>query len=227
MKRAYFVTGTDTGIGKTFVSCALLAKFAHQGLRAVGMKPVAAGCRSVADKLVSDDVEQLLAAGNVAATPEEVNPYAFEPPIAPHLAARQVGVKIELDRIAQHLTALQEKADVVIVEGIGGFCVPLNDSQSTADMAITLGLPVILVVGMRLGCLNHALLTYQAIQHTGLPFAGWVANCISPDMQELQKNIAALESLLPTPCIATLPLHDPAQAEWNYLPHTIGLKLPA
>jgi len=219
MKRAFFVTGTDTGVGKTLVSCALLHALARQGLRAVGMKPVAAGCRvedgQLVSQLVSEDVEHLLAAGNVAAQPIEVNPYAFAPPLAPHIAAKQAGVVIDLDHVLQAFSALQAKADVVVVEGIGGFRVPLNDTQDTVDLAVALQQPVILVVGMRLGCLSHALLTNDAIARAGLPLAGWVANCIEPGMTALQDNIAALEARLPAPRIATLPFN--ATADWRQM----------
>lgn len=205
MKQAYFITGTDTGVGKTFVSCALLRAIAAQGRRAVGMKPVAAGCRSEHGRLVSDDVTQLLAAGNVEADWDTVNPYAFEPPLAPHIAAAMAGTPIRLEPILDRFARLQAQADVVIVEGVGGFRVPLNASQDTADLALALQLPVILVVGMRLGCLNHALLSSEAILRCGLRLAGWVANQVEPEMPALQENIAALELRLPAPRIATVP----------------------
>lgn len=205
MKQAYFITGTDTGVGKTFVSCALLRAFAAQGLRVVGMKPVAAGCRSEHGRLVSDDVAQLLAAGNVEADRDAVNPYAFEPTLAPHIAAAMAGTHIRLEPILERFAMLQAQADVVIVEGVGGFRVPLSDSQDTADLAVALQLPVVLVVGMRLGCLNHALLSSDAISRSGLRLAGWVANQVEPGMPALRDNIAALELRLPAPHIATLP----------------------
>lgn len=205
MKHGFFITGTDTGVGKTFVSCALLHAFAQQGLRTVGMKPVAAGCRDKGAGLLSEDAEHLVLAGNVAATPEEITTYAFEPALAPHLAARQAGVEIEFAPIQATLGNLQSRADVVVVEGVGGFRVPLNERQDSTDLAVALALPVILVVGMRLGCLNHALLTTEAIAARGLPLSGWVANCIDPDMGMVEDNIAALEARLDEPCIVTLP----------------------
>ena len=214
MTQAYFITGTDTGVGKTFVSCALLHAFAAQGRRAVGMKPVAAGCRSDHGRLVSDDVTQLLAAGNVEVDRDAVNPYAFEPPLAPHIAAAMAGTQIRLEPILNSFARLQAQADVVIVEGVGGFRVPLNESQDTADLAAALQLPIILVVGMRLGCLNHALLSSEAILRCGLRLAGWVANQVEPAMPALQENIAALELRLPAPRIATLPF----QPETHGLP---------
>lgn len=201
MSRAYFVTGTDTGVGKTLVSCALLRAFAAQSKSAVGMKPVAAGCENTAGGLRCEDVEQLIAAGNVAAPRELINPYAFCPPIAPHIAAAQAGVEIRLERIAEAFAQLRNLADVVIVEGVGGWRVPLNEREDTVDMARSLGLPVILVVGMRLGCLNHALLSASAIESAGLKLAGWVANRIDPDMPEYEENRRTLESRLTAPLL--------------------------
>lgn len=205
MKRGFFVTGTDTGVGKTFVSSLLLKSFVQQGVRAVGMKPVAAGCRRENNLLISEDVEQLLAAGNVPVTISDINPYAFEPPLAPHIAAQQAGETIIFDPILEKYHFLQIVAEVVIVEGVGGFRVPLNDTQDTADLAVAFGLPVILVVGMRLGCLNHALLTMEAISNAGLDLAGWIANAVDSDMVALDENIDALKKRLPAPHIATIP----------------------
>ncbi len=205
MKQAYFVTGTDTGVGKTTVSCMLLRAYAAQGLRAVGMKPVAAGCDEIHGELLSEDVARLQAAGNLRVPQMQVNPYAFVPPLAPHIAAERAGVTIELTRIVEAFDALQTQADVVVVEGVGGFRVPLNAQQDTADLAVVLQLPVILVVGMRLGCLNHALLTCDAIKHAGLRLVGWVANQIDADMAEVEANVAALKARLSAPCLAVLP----------------------
>jgi len=198
---SYFVTGTDTGVGKTLVSCALLHAFASRGRRVVGMKPVAAGC----DDDMHEDVRQLRAASNMLAGLGQINPYSFTRAVAPHLAARFSGVRINLDRILEAYSELNAQADVVIVEGAGGFCVPLNDDQDGADMAQLMNIPVVLVVGMRLGCLNHALLTAEAIAARGLPLAGWVANVIDPDMAMLDENIAALEQRLAAPLLGIVP----------------------
>jgi dethiobiotin synthetase len=157
---SYFITGTDTGVGKTLVSCALLHGLAAQGKRAVGFKPVAAGCD--ADDH-NEDAKALRAASNIQAAYGQINPYCFTHAIAPHLAARHAGVRIEFGRILNSYRELEAQADAVVVEGVGGFCVPLNEKQDSADLAAALELPVILVVGMRLGCLNHALLTVRAI----------------------------------------------------------------
>ena len=201
MARGYFVTGTDTGVGKTTVSCALLRAFAVQGHKVIGMKPIAAGVEN--GKWL--DVEQLLAASNVNLTRQQINPYAFEPPISPHLAAQQASKEIDLTVIQQAYQALRTQVDRVVVEGAGGFLVPVNQHQTGADLAQALNLPVILVVGMRLGCLNHALLTAQAIRIAGLPLAGWVANCVDPQMRVLEENIATLEQRLACPLLGVLP----------------------
>ncbi len=200
----FFVTGTDTGVGKTLLACALLLGFAREGRRVVGMKPVATGARRDAGHLISDDVARLRAASNVEAPLAIVNPYCFEPPIAPHLAAARAGVDIELVPIARAYAQLTAMAEVVVVEGIGGFCVPLNRNFDTSDLAHHLELPVILVVGMRLGCLNHALLTARAIRGRGLTLAGWIANRIDLAMAEVDANIAALAERLGAPPIGAI-----------------------
>ena len=205
LARGYFITGTDTGVGKTLVACALLRAFARAGYRAVGMKPVAAGAVRHAASFNNEDVEQLRAAGNVTADSALINPYCFEPAIAPHIAAAQAGITIDLERIVRAYASLSAGADRVVVEGAGGFCVPLNRHETTADVAGLVGLPVVLVVGVRLGCLNHALLTAQAIRARGLKLAGWVANHIDPAMPVARENVAALVERLAAPLLATLP----------------------
>lgn len=199
---SYFITGTDTGVGKTLVSCALLHGFAAQGKSVVGMKPVAAGR---ADGCQHEDVRQLRAASNVLASGGQINPYCFVQAVAPHLAARFIGIRINFARIVESFSELNAQADVVIVEGVGGFRVPLNDEQDSADLAEQLGLPVILVVGMRLGCLNHALLTVDAIAARGLTLAGWVANVPEAGMAMLNENIAALEQRIHAPLLGIVP----------------------
>ena len=200
----FFITGTDTGVGKTLVACALLRAFAKRGLRVAGMKPVAAGAQSRDDVWVNEDVEQLMAASNVVAPRDAINPYCFEPPIAPHIAAGLENKIIENKTICQKYACLSALADIVIVEGAGGFCVPLNDHETSADLALALALPVVLVVGMRLGCLNHALLTAQAIRAYGLMLTGWVANHVDPAMAHADANVAALQARLDAPMIARI-----------------------
>ncbi|MBI3140359.1 MAG: dethiobiotin synthase [Rhodocyclales bacterium] len=198
----YFVTGTDTGIGKTLFACALLHAFAARGLRAVGMKPVAAGVEPDGH---CEDVERLIAAGNVAAERAWVNPYLLREPLAPNIAAQRDGVTIDLHHIARCFGRLREQADVVVVEGAGGFRVPLTDDQDGADLARLLGLPLILVVGLRLGCLNHALLTAEAIQSRGLALAGWIANQVDPHMTCVEANLETLRARLAAPCLGVVP----------------------
>jgi dethiobiotin synthetase len=197
-----FVTGTDTGVGKTLVASALLLAARDAGWRAIGMKPVAAG---VNDDGRQEDVEALIAASGVTAPRHLVNPYGFAPPIAPHIAAAEAGLVIDLERIGQAYAALAGLADLVVVEGAGGFLVPLGPKADGSDLARTLALPVVLVVGMRLGCLNHALLTAAAIERNGLRFAGWVANCIDPAMARREANLAALAERLFAPPLAVIP----------------------
>lgn len=199
--KGFFVTGTDTGVGKTLIACALLHAFAADGKSVVGMKPVAAGCQAGPGGLRCEDVENLRAAGTVAAPPELISPYAFAPPVAPHVAAVQAGETIDLSRIRGACERLGRMADIVIVEGVGGFKVPLNEAQDTADLAKLLELPVILVVGMRLGCLNHALLTVQAVGLAKLPLAGWIANRVDPGMAACEENVRALEERIAAPLL--------------------------
>ena len=199
-----FVTGTDTGVGKTLVACALLHALAKRNLRVVGMKPVAAGADEKEGILINDDVEQLIAAGNVTVPRDEVNPYCFAPPIAPHLAAVLCKKEIIIKKLLRSYQNLSECADVVVIEGAGGFCVPFSDTETSADFAQRLALPVVLVVGLRLGCLNHALLTAEAIRARGLVLAGWVANQIDSLMLHADANVTALQALLAAPLLSRI-----------------------
>jgi dethiobiotin synthetase len=217
MSHAYFLTGTDTEIGKTFVTCALLLRARQLGLTAAGIKPVAAGTDAAGR---NEDVERIRAASNVELPSDVINPYRFAPAIAPHLAAAEAGVSIDFARIAAACAMARQKADLVIVEGVGGFRVPLGVDRSpgarepwapspswrdSADLAVTLALPVILVVGLRLGCINHALLTAEAIAARGLTLAGWVANRIDPDMARADDNIDTLREHLGAPLLGSVP----------------------
>jgi dethiobiotin synthetase len=207
MSKGYFITGTDTEVGKTRVSVALLHRLQQQGLRAAGMKPVAAGCEETAAGLRNDDALALQAASSVALPYETLNPYALAPPIAPHLAARDAGVVIEIDRILAAYRTIAAQVDSVVVEGAGGWRVPLNDDQDMSDLAVALGLPVVLVVDIRLGCINHALLSTQAIASSGLPLAGWVANHAHGDYARSADNIASIEARIGTPLLGVIPHH--------------------
>lgn len=205
MMRGVFVTGTDTGIGKTRISCGLLQGFTHAGLRSVGMKPVASGALPTADGLRNEDALALQQSAGVGLPYEWVNPYAFEPPIAPHIAAAEAGVEIELAPVLEAYARLCAQGDVVVVEGVGGWQVPLSPHLSLPELARALGLPVIMVVGMRLGCLNHALLTARAIQADGLQLAGWVANRIEPEFPRAEQNLATLRTCLSAPLLGEVP----------------------
>ena len=202
MRSDWFVTGTDTEVGKTFVTSALLLALCARGVKAVGMKPVAAGTDAAGK---NDDVEALIAASGVSAPRELINPYLYQPAIAPHIAAAEEGRVIDIALIVDAFKSLREMADTVLVEGVGGFCVPLGPHSDTAELAEALGLPVILVVGMRLGCINHALLSQQAIAARGLKLAGWIANRIDPGMSRFAENLAALEERMAAPLLAVIP----------------------
>jgi dethiobiotin synthetase len=201
MGRGLFVTGTDTGVGKTLVACALVHRLREKGWSVAGMKPVAAGCEDGR----FPDVEALADASGRPFPRALINPYPLALPIAPHLAARAEGVEIRPQPILEAFRHLAREAEGVIVEGVGGFRVPLASDWDTADLAVRLALPMILVVGMRLGCLNHALLTGEAIRARGLHLAGWVANTLDPAMAAFHDNVAALEERLGAPCLGVVP----------------------
>lgn len=213
LHRDMFVTGTDTEIGKTLVSAALLFVLQQQGKRCVGMKPVAAGATVLDGALHNEDVDMLVAASNVAAAPSLVCPYMMKAPAAPHIVARLEQVDVSLPHIVACYRQLQERTDAVVVEGVGGFCVPLNEQLTTADMAQALDLPVILVAGMRLGCINHTLLTAEAIAARGLRLAGWVANTVDEDMLYLEENIAALRARIAAPLLGHIPRLNVPESE--------------
>lgn len=206
--RAWFIAGTDTEIGKTFATCALLHAARAQGLSALGMKPVAAGAEVVAGARVNEDVVALRAASSFDAGLAAINPYCLLSPIAPHIAAAEEGVSIEPTPILAAADALRQRADVVLIEGVGGWRVPLGEHYDAADLAADLGLPVILVVGMRLGCISHALLTVESITRRGLPLAGWIANHIDPAMLRQAQNIDALRARIDAPLLGILPWQE-------------------
>ena len=201
----YFVIGTDTGVGKTLVATALVQYLVQQGLSVAVMKPVAAGQIHTTEGWLNEDVIQLRAAANVDAPLEMINPYCFAPAIAPHIAAQDIAAEIELAPIVAAYNQLSMRAQRIVVEGVGGFCVPLNAHQTAADLALALRLPLVLVVGMRLGCLNHALLTLEALQARGLRLAAWVANAMPNAMPRLEENIASLRTRIPAPLLGVVP----------------------
>ena len=204
MAAGLFVTGTDTGVGKTVVACALLRVLAGDGLRAVGFKPVAAGAGRTPDGLRNEDALLLGAASGVDRPYEEINPVVLEPAIAPHIAAADAGIAIDIAGLAAAHDRLSEHADVIITEGAGGWLVPTGPEATLADLAAAIGDPVVMVVGMRLGCINHALLTAAAIHAHGLRLAGWVDNRIDPDMPVLRENLATLDDRLDAPRIGSV-----------------------
>lgn len=203
--RGVFVAGTDTGVGKTFVSTVLIRALTRSGIRVAGMKPVAAGAEQTAAGLRNEDALALAAAANVAAPYEAVNPYCLVAPVSPHLAAADEGVTIDTSFIRQQLDALDRIADFVVVEGAGGWLAPIGETRTMADVALALDLPVLLVVGLRLGCLNHSLLTLRAIETCGLRFAGWIGNRIDPRLERAEENIATLGRMLGCPPIGIQP----------------------
>lgn len=205
LRCAYFVTGTDTEIGKTLVSSAMLHVLGRTGVHAAGMKPVAAGAELRDGRWHNDDADALAAAATLPMPAELTTPYMLREAAAPHLAARAEGVSIELAHIRRCFEQIAAQAEALVVEGVGGFCVPLSDHADTADLAKQLDLPVIMVVGLRLGCINHALLTAQAIAARGLTLAGWVANRVDPNMAYADENVAAIGARLPAPLLGTVP----------------------
>jgi dethiobiotin synthetase len=213
MSGGWFITGTDTGVGKTLVSRALLTALRHAGQTAAGMKPVASGCRATLAGWRSDDALGLIEASGVAADYADVNPYALASACAPHIAAREMGIEIRAEKILESFRRLQRKSPWVVVEGVGGWMVPLGANLGMADVARALGLPVILVVGLRLGCLNHAALTVEAIRRAEIPLAGWVANRIDPAMTHVPENIATLEKIIAAPLLAQIPCQSPANPD--------------
>ncbi len=200
-----FVTGTDTGIGKTFVSASLLSALNAAGKRAIGMKPVASGCVMTPRGLRNEDAEMLLDHSDGTPAYESINPFALREAIAPHIAAREENVEISLGPIQAAFADLSKAVDCVVVEGVGGWCAPLSQSLMQCDLAKVLRLPIILVVGLRLGCLNHAILSTRAIQGDGCELIGWIGNGIDPAMQRVRENIETLRERLPAPCLGILP----------------------
>lgn len=200
-----FITGTDTEVGKTFAACGLLAGLSARGLRTAAMKPVASGCERTLDGLRNEDALALMAAASVVHPYEQVNPVALEPAIAPHLAAAEAGVAIDVVGLAAGARRLAADADMLVVEGAGGWRVPLTAEHGFSDLAAALGYPVVLVVAVRLGCINHALLTAEAVVRDGLPLAGWIANVTNPDEPRLEQQLETLGARLPAPCLGTLP----------------------
>ncbi|WP_430391499.1 dethiobiotin synthase [Dyella sp. 20L07] len=201
----FFIAGTDTGVGKTHTTCTLLHALQAEGFNACGMKPVASGCVETADGLRNDDALALQAASSALMPYEWINPIALREPLSPHLAAAHDGVEIRLAPLFEAFERLRDMHDAVLVEGVGGWLVPLSRGLLASDIARQWQLPVILVVGLRLGCINHALLTARAIATDGCRLVGWIGNRIDPEMAAADENLATLRQLLPAPCLGVLP----------------------
>lgn len=200
---SFFITGTDTNIGKTAITCSLIAKCIEEGFRAGGMKPVAAGCHIENGNMISDDVKKIIEVSNVDLNIKEINPYSFEPPIAPHISFKSN--EMDLDLIKKCLRSFENKMDYLFIEGVGGYAVPLTKTFTTADLVEVLDIPVILVVGMKLGCINHALLTVESISNKKQKLCGWVANRIDEDMQAYEENFSFLKEKIKAPCLGEVP----------------------
>lgn len=207
-RKQFFVTGTDTNVGKTLIAAGLLLVAKKQGLRTAALKPVAAGCEKTEAGLRNDDAVLLQSVITEPLMYEQINPIALHAAIAPHIAAVQEKRVLSADRIAGFCRGSLQQAEFTLIEGAGGWRVPLNPRETMADLAKILQLPVILVVGVRLGCINHALLTAEAIRNDGLPLAGWVASCVDADMPVLQENIESLAARIPAPCLGVVPWLD-------------------
>ena len=204
-KGMLFITGTDTGVGKTVVTLGLMHRLQSMGCQVAGMKPVASGCERSADGLRNGDALALQRHSSIDLTYEAVNPCAYAPPVAPHIAAQEVGHPIHIGTLAEQARSLAGRVDCLLIEGVGGWRVPVSEHQTMADLARGLGIAVVLVVGVRLGCLNHALLTTESILSGGLSLAGWVANVIPPEPERMQQNIDTLRMRIPAPLLAIIP----------------------
>ncbi|MBB5676252.1 dethiobiotin synthase [Xanthomonas arboricola] len=219
---ALYVTGTDTGIGKTMASTALLHALRRQGQTAVGMKPVASGCEHTPQGWRNEDALALQAASAPQPDYATLNPYALPAPLAPELAAADVGVTLSLEPIAQAFAQLRAQAEVVVVEGVGGWAAPLSADLDQADLVRALKLPVVLVVGIRLGCINHARLSAAAIAADGLDCIGWIANEVDPQMERIEENIGMLRQRLAMPCWGRIGWRPGADAAAQ----SLGLHMP-
>ena len=205
--RGVFITGTDTGVGKTVVACALVRALRALGARVAVMKPVASGALETPDGLRNADALALMEAAGIGAETayQDVNPYCFEPPVSPHIAAKEAGIDVDTNLIKQKYDALAARSDWVVVEGAGGWFAPINPHQTMADLAWALSVPALMVVGLRLGCLNHAQLTRLGVEAQGVTLLGWIANGVDPQMDRSEENLAALERLLGEPPLAVIP----------------------
>jgi dethiobiotin synthetase len=219
MEKGYFITGTDTNVGKTWVTVALMRHFRSRGKSVAGMKPVASGCLMQCGQLKNEDALLIQENASMLIDYELMNPYAYEQPVSPHIA----GVKnpVKLDQLAAKFDLLKNMADIVVVEGAGGWYTPLNEQEAVSDLAKTLALPVIMVVAIRLGCINHARLTYQAIKQSNVNCAGWVAVCTDPDLSSRDENIQTIKTALDAPLLGILPYRK--VADFNFFSEQLML----
>jgi len=218
----FFVTGTDTEVGKTLVSGALILKLREQGKQAIGFKPVVAGTyQSANGELLNEDLETLRIASGLAPGQMNLSSYVLDMPVAPHLAAASKGIVLQLGTIMQALLETQKHSDCLVIEGAGGLLIPLNDHENLGDLVQQISLPVILVVGMKLGCINHALLTQEAIKARGLKIAGWVANSLANEMPLLQENVATLQTKINAPFLGLIPSLPKALQKSHNSPYSI------
>ncbi|MCU7843966.1 MAG: dethiobiotin synthase [Candidatus Thiodiazotropha sp. (ex Monitilora ramsayi)] len=210
MAQGLFITGTDTGCGKTEITLGLMHRLQQHGDVVLGMKPVASGAERTADGLRNQDALRIQAQCSRPLSYDQVNPFAYAPPIAPHLAAAAVAEPIDIQHVGEIYSQLSEAADCVLVEGVGGWSVPLNERETLGDLARYLNLPVVLVVGLRLGCINHALMTEACIRMSGCRLLGWVGNLVEPGMEAQAGNISTLNDRLAVPCLGVVPWMEEA-----------------
>ncbi|MDC0127150.1 dethiobiotin synthase [Methylophilaceae bacterium] len=205
MNNSYFITGTDTHIGKTEITCALINFFKRKGLLAMGMKPVAAGTEIIDNQLINSDVYKFLLINSIKKSVKIINPYCFDQAIAPHIASNLTSNEILFSKIKENLLLLQKECEYLFVEGAGGYKVPLAKNKSVQDLISYLNTPIILVVGIRLGCINHTMLTVESIKNNNHNLTGWVANCIDPNMNEVDENIKYLVNNIEAPFMGKIP----------------------
>ncbi len=212
MEKGYFITGTDTNAGKTWATIALLRHFKNRGISVAGMKPVASGCLMRDGRLKNEDALLIQDNASLQIDYELINPYAYEAPVSPHIAG--VTNPVKLDQVVAKFELLKSLADIVVVEGAGGWYSPLNEREANSDLAKMLALPVIMVVAIRLGCINHARLTYQAIAQSGVSCAGWIAACTDPDMLSRDENILTIKAVVDAPLLGVLPYREAADFDF-------------
>ena len=208
MKKQFFITGSDTNIGKTYVCCALLEYFSKKNIKAIGVKPISAGNENIQQEFINRDVYEIQKSSNVDVSFNDINFYNFSEPIAPHIAAKRENIAIDFDVIRRGLMRLSIRSDILLIEGAGGYQVPLDDKRTMADLVSYLDIPIIFVVGIRLGCLNHTILSVDSIASSKQKIFGWVANIVEKDMPYVDENIEYLKKKINAPCLGILPYNE-------------------